>query len=419
MEEAMPPLTRVLPVLLVAMMATIGQTLAAWWILRQLTRRGNGGPSCALRWTVVAGSGLSLVAVVFGFLLGFTRFRLYFPGSWPDWERGLAMLWALLFFSCLAGLAVVQVLAPVFSHVFSHVFSRVFSRVSSKPGARPGRPHDPERRHFLKTAQAAVFAAPPAVLGYGMFIERHQLVLREQYVDIPGLPVGLDGLRLVQLTDIHLSPFVSRKMVERAVAMANETRAHVALVTGDLITGPQDPLDDCLRVLAGLRSDAGVYGCLGNHEVFGNAEDHAEREGARLGLRFLRHAAVPLRFGDATLNLAGVDYQNVRRPYLVGSEKLIVPGTFNVLLSHNPDVFRVAARQGYSLTVSGHTHGGQIRTEILSADLNPARFYTPYVDGMYRRGDAAIFVSRGIGTITVPARIGAPPEVALIRLRRV
>ena len=133
-------------------------------------------------------------------------------------------------------------------------------------------------------------------------------------------------------------------------------------------------------------------------------------------MRFLRSAAAPLRFGNAVFNLAGVDYQQSRRRYLVGTEKLLVPGALNVLLSHNPDVFPVAARQGYDLTISGHTHGGQIRVELLSEDLNPGRFYTPYVDGVYRRGPASIFVSRGIGTIALPVRLGAPPEVSLLRL---
>jgi predicted MPP superfamily phosphohydrolase len=102
----------------------------------------------------------------------------------------------------------------------------------------------------------------------------------------------------------------------------------------------------------------------------------------------------------------------------VGAEKLVMPGAFNVLLSHNPDVFPVAAKQGYPLTIAGHTHGGQIRVEILNMDLNPGLYYTHFVDGLYRRGPASIFVSRGIGTIAVPARIGAPPEVALLRLCR-
>jgi uncharacterized protein len=113
-----------------------------------------------------------------------------------------------------------------------------------------------------------------------------------------------------------------------------------------------------------------------------------------------------------------VDYQRFHRPYLRRAENLIVPGAFNLLLSHNPDVFPVAARKGFPLTLAGHTHGGQVRVEILGQDLNVARFFTPYIDGLYRQENAALFVSRGIGTIGLPARLGAPPEVALLKLCR-
>ena len=87
------------------------------------------------------------------------------------------------------------------------------------------------------------------------------------------------------------------------------------------------------------------------------------------------------------LNLAGVDYERMSAThtgYLRGAERMIVPGAMNVLLSHNPDVFPIAAAQGYDLTVAGHTHGGQVNIEILSRDINPARFFTPYVYGRYR-----------------------------------
>jgi len=115
-----------------------------------------------------------------------------------------------------------------------------------------------------------------------------------------------------------------------------------------------------------------------------------------------------------------VDYQSVseRKSYLLGAERLTMPGAVNVLLSHNPDVFPVASKQGYQLTIAGHTHGGQVRIEILRPDINVARFCTPYVAGLYRRDGAAVFVSRGIGTIALPARLGAPPEVNLLRLCR-
>ena len=125
-----------------------------------------------------------------------------------------------------------------------------------------------------------------------------------------------------------------------------------------------------------------------------------------------------LKYAGAQVNLAGVDYQRFNRPYLTRAEELVDPAAFNMLLSHNPDVFPVAARKGFPLTISGHTHGGQVRVEILQQDLNVARFFTHYVDGLYRQGDSSIFVSRGIGTIGLPARIGSPPEVALITLCR-
>ena len=96
----------------------------------------------------------------------------------------------------------------------------------------------------------------------------------------------------------------------------------------------------------------------------------------------------------------------------------MAPGALNILLQHNPDVFPTAVRQGWDLTLAGHTHGGQVNVEILNHDLNIARFYTPYVRGLYRSGRSAIYVTRGIGTIGMPARIGAPPEVTLLRLRK-
>jgi hypothetical protein len=113
-----------------------------------------------------------------------------------------------------------------------------------------------------------------------------------------------------------------------------------------------------------------------------------------------------------------VDYQRSGREYLRGAERLVLPGAYNLLLSHNPDVFPVAVEKGYDLTMAGHTHGGQVNVEILHEPINAARFFTPFVYGLYRRGAAAEYVTRGIGTIGIPARIGAPPEIALLRLRK-
>ena len=283
-----------------------------------------------------------------------------------------------------------------------------------------GRTFDPTRRRMLHATGGALAAAPFALVGYGALVERLDFHVREIDIPISGLPADLDGLRLAQVSDIHLSAFLSEKDLARVIDSANELRPHLTLVTGDLITMAGDPLDTCLRQLARLRADAGILGCMGNHESYAQVADYTEREGARLGIRFLRKRAQQLRFGQAVLNVAGVDHQRSGRRdrYLPGAERMVLPGACNVLLSHNPDVFPVAVQKGYDLTVSGHTHGGQVTVEILNQSVNPARFYTPFVYGLYRQGNASAYVTRGIGTIGIPARVGAPPEIALLRLRK-
>jgi hypothetical protein len=319
------------------------------------------------------------------------------PHQWVHWARGVGLGWGV------ATLGIALALAAV----------RFFDRFAFQNA-----PFHPGRRKFLQVAEGLAVAAPVGVIGFGFIIGRKALDLREVPVKIPGLPKDLDGIRVVQLTDLHRGPFLTGKELAAVIDMANSARPHIAVVTGDLITREGDPLDACLKELSRLRADAGVYGCLGNHEIYAACEKYVAEQGQRLGIRFLRERTEQLRFGAACINLAGVDYQRLQAPYLVRAGSLVSrqPGTVNVLLSHNPDVFRTAAAQGWDLTVAGHTHGGQVNVEILDQHLNVARFYTSYVYGLYTEGPASIYVSRGVGTVGVPVRLGAPPEVALIRL---
>jgi predicted MPP superfamily phosphohydrolase len=282
------------------------------------------------------------------------------------------------------------------------------------------RPADAGRRRALNAASNLALAAPFAVMGYGTFIERTNFHVREVDVPVGGLPPGLDGLRILQLSDIHMGAFLTEKELAKVVDASMEHRPHLAVVTGDLISMRGDPLDACIRQLSRVKADAGVFGCMGNHERYALAEDYCEEEAARAGICFLRKEARILNFGGAALNLAGVDHQSRHggAAYLVAAGNLMRPGAFNLLLSHNPDVLPVAAKQGWDLMLSGHTHGGQINVEILDQAITPARFLTPYIYGAYREGRTAAYVTRGIGSIGIPARIGAPPEITVVRLRK-
>ncbi|MGA3099716.1 MAG: metallophosphoesterase [Bryobacteraceae bacterium] len=369
------------------------------WISWTLLRAAGRFASAQERWAARAAACLLFAAVMFCYGLAFfsvaRRSGLLGPVS------------TLLAAAARAYLVVATVAAVVYA-----ARSAIRKRLDADT--------DLHRRRALNLAANLAMAGPFAVLAYGSLVERTDFRVRELDVPLPGLPPDLDGLRILQLSDIHLSPFLSEAELARAIDIAAGLGPHVAVITGDLISSPGDPLDACIRQLARIRADAGVFGCMGNHERYAHVEDHTARAAAAVGIRFLRGHAQPLRFGGAVLNLAGVDYQTQtgRDPYLRNAGALVVPGACNVLLSHNPDVFPVAAAQGWNLTFSGHTHGGQVTVEILDQSLNPARFFTPYVHGLYRLGASAVYVTRGIGAIGFPARIGAPPEITLLRLRK-
>lgn len=306
---------------------------------------------------------------------------------------------------------------------------------------------DPSRRSFFRTASMVAGAAPFVGVMYGFAAERLRYEVKRVEIPITNLPQELDGMKITQLSDIHLSGYMTRESVRRAVDMANDLGGDLAVVTGDLITGVHDPIAECVDEIRHLYAPLGVYGCNGNHEIYARAEDLAERLYTQAGMHLLRKQNAILDFKGAQFNLIGVDYQRERTPsgrktqMLAHVEPLVQKGMPNILLSHNPNSFNRAAELGIDLTLAGHTHGGQVQVEILDISLSPARFITDYVAGLYHRplampdtpkrlgetiklmpnapnGLSALYVNRGIGTVGAPVRLGAPPEITQIVLRR-
>jgi predicted MPP superfamily phosphohydrolase len=257
---------------------------------------------------------------------------------------------------------------------------------------------------------------PLSGIGFAIHKANEDAVVKEVDLRIPGLPADLRGLKLLQLSDLHVSSFLPIERLRRVVDQANSLSPDLALITGDLITSYGDPLEETILELARLKAHSGIWGCLGNHEIVAEAEAKTTLLGQRVGIHFLRTQSRRLRFGKSTLNLAGVDYQPRGTRYLSSASQLIQKGDFNLLLSHNPDVFEKAASQGWDLTLAGHTHGGQVNLEILHPNLNPAVFYTPFTYGTYQRANSSMYVSSGVGTVEIPARLGTNSEIALIRL---
>ena len=296
----------------------------------------------------------------------------------------------------------------------------------------------PSRRTFFQYAAVLAGGFPFLAATYGFAAGRLHYMVERVDVPIADLPPELDGLRIGQLSDIHIGDYMPPAEIARAVAMVNDLHPEISFVTGDFVSSEGDPLDACIDELAKLRAPLGVWGCNGNHEIYAGVEDEAEKLFREKGMRLLRASSAVVEHNGGRFNLLGVDYQRDHMtnnsgertgPMLAEIEHLVRRDMPNILLSHNPNSFHRAAELGIELSLAGHTHGGQVKFEIVDHSVSPARLITPFVAGLYRlpipaptNGNgsqkAALYVNRGLGTFGFPVRLGVPPEITLLTLRR-
>jgi predicted MPP superfamily phosphohydrolase len=294
--------------------------------------------------------------------------------------------------------------------------------------ARAPEIESPPRRVFLRRTANVVAAAPFAAGVYGLLQGRLSLEITRQPIHLTRLPRAFQGFRIAQLSDIHIGPFMTQDQIRKYVTIANALKPDLTVLTGDFVTWDPATQQAAVQALSGLTAPFGVFGCLGNHDAWARVEDSITLSFRQAGIRILRHQSVPVATQGESLNLMGIDYTSKRamgsrsegvvRRYLEGAGALIDPDRVNILLSHNPDTFDRAAELGIDLSLAGHTHGGQAALEFISPEIAPSRLVTPYVAGWFGKPGGQLYVNRGIGTIGVPIRIGAPPEITLFELTR-
>jgi len=270
------------------------------------------------------------------------------------------------------------------------------------------------RRQFLRPATGALAAAPFIASVYGFGRERLDFTVEHVQLHLGAAGSGLRGRTIAQLSDIHISPFLNARDLRRAVDMVNELNADLIFLTGDFVTFKGESQYDCVRELKRLRFRNPILGCLGNHEIYTHTEDSITRLLGQEGIEVLRTRSRLLHLGGTPLNVAGIDFLRVGEERTVDQLRpWLRTDSINVLLTHNPNAFDHVQDLPVDVCIAGHTHGGQLRVEFVEADLTPARLMTPYVAGLDRRGAQQLYVNRGLGTIGVPIRLGAPPEITL------
>jgi predicted MPP superfamily phosphohydrolase len=282
-----------------------------------------------------------------------------------------------------------------------------------------------DRRRFLK---GSLFCAGGLAL-YSSEFERHRIEVTQREIYLSGLPAAFDGLRIAQLSDIHMEEFTETFFLRQAVERVNQLQPDAVVLTGDFVSdGPRSrgfaaaAAWTCANLLSELKCRQ-LYAVLGNHDV----SVGRRRVSAALkanGIAVLLNACLPMERSGGRIWVAGVDDPLMGHPNLdmaVPASIRSIPNEPIVLLCHAPDyaddVLRHPAGKGIGLMLSGHTHGGQICLPLLGP-LTLPDLGKKYVEGWFRLGGLQLVVNRGIGTVGLPLRIDCPPEISLITLRR-
>ena len=284
---------------------------------------------------------------------------------------------------------------------------------------------NPQRRKFLR--QTSVVGVSLAAYGVGRgTLEAHSDpdIIRQE-LSFPDLPPGLDGLRLVQISDLHAGPLVKPEQVQRWRRIAEGERPEILLITGDMVDSLPSEAGAVVEAFRGFRAPLGCYAILGNHDYFTDPRP-IWRAMEGIGIQFLenRSALVPRNAG--TLALVGLQDPMAKhghfRDIAFGPgprPDLAVQGlpadAWRLCLSHRPSDWHLARKTGAPLTLSGHTHGGQVN---LIPGVSSAIILGEYTQGLYHHGGQSLYVNRGLGVVGLPIRVGAPPEITVITLRR-
>jgi hypothetical protein len=243
-----------------------------------------------------------------------------------------------------------------------------------------------------------------------------RLQCREIAVAVPGLPHAFQGLRIGVVSDLHRSAVVSERQCRRAAALLGAARCDLIVNLGDNVTRRAGYAPSAVAGFRAVRPPLGKLAVLGNHDHWTNAAE-VSRALERAGFRVLVNQNVALRRGGQAIYIIGLDdLWASASPRVAKAFDGVPPGACAIVLSHNPDAIYERPVRGAALVLSGHTHGGQ----VLSANrLVPnCRYGRLHPHGLYRAGKTQIYVTSGVGVISPPIRLGVPPEVAVITLRR-
>lgn len=324
-------------------------------------------------------------------------------------------------------------LLPVFFDDVIRGVKWVAGKFSNEPEAIGGTPIS--RSEFLSRSAIVLGALPLTTMTFGILTGAHDYKVRRKTVYLPNLPKEFDGITIGQLSDIHSGSFFNKTAVEGGVEMFLAEKPDVIFFTGDLVNNETNEIKEYFDTFKKLKAPHGVYSVTGNHDYGDYRNWSSEQAKAR-------------NFQDLIAAHKGMGYDilmNEHRYVEVGGEKIAIIGVENwgkgrfqkhadlikatsgveapvkLLLSHDPSHWDAQIRPqspDIDITFAGHTHGFQFGVEIGDFQWSPSQYVYKQWAGLYQKENQYIYVNRGFGYLGYPGRIGMPPELTILTLKR-
>jgi predicted MPP superfamily phosphohydrolase len=345
-------------------------------------------------------------------------FRIYFLG-----------ILGMFFFSKLIGSLFVALDDVI------RIFRWIASYFHSTVPVAPVNNHSISRLDFFNRMALGMAAVPFIAFIYGMVKGAFDYKIHTVKVVLPNLPEAFNGLKIVQISDIHSGSFVSTNHLKQAVKLINEQQADVVFFTGDLVNDRATEMDMHIQTLSEIKAPMGVYSTLGNHDYGDYAKwdsveekvknlESLKKVHATLGWKLLMNEHIVLKREDAEIAVIGIEnwganlnfpkYGDLKKAY-AGAEKYPV----KLLLSHDPSHWTAQVREEYKnidITFSGHTHGFQFGIEIPGFRWSPSQYVYKQWAGLYQQEKQYLYVNRGLGFLGYPGRVGILPEITVMEL---
>ena len=307
-----------------------------------------------------------------------------------------------------------------------------FSYIPAADGVEKS--HSISRLKFVNQIGLLVAALPFTALIYGMIKGGFDIRVKKTRLVLPNLPDAFNGLRIVQISDIHCGSFTSTAHFENAAKMIEMQKPDILFFTGDLVNDLASETDDFIETFSKMKAPMGTYSSLGNHDYADyitwdskeakakNLED-LKAVHAKVGWRLLLNENVALERGGEKIALIGIENWGARGFTKYGNLKKAYEGAENfpvkILLSHDPSHWEAQVLKEYpniDLTFAGHTHGMQFGVDLPHFKWSPVKYFYKQWSGLYEQAGQYLYVNTGLGFIGYPGRVGMLPEITVLEL---